>query len=72
MLEVIFDTYADGNPYRRDQIIVNDRKEIGGIENFDGFSGTLVVDVCEMVRCTYCGQLERKEVDRCGCCGQHM
>jgi len=72
MLQVTFDTYADGNAYRRDSIFVNDRREIGGIDDFNGFSGTLIVEISKVQKCTYCGQWEKVEIDRCGSCGQHM
>lgn len=72
MIQVAFDTYADGGPYRRDFVIVNYGRDVDGINNFDGVSGTLVVDACEMIRCSYCWQWEKSEVDRCGGCGQHM
>ena len=72
MLQVTFDTYADGTAYRRDSIIVKDRLEIGGLDSFDGFSGTIIIKIDDMIRCTYCGQLEYKEIDRCISCGQPM
>lgn len=73
MFRVVFDTYSDGNPYRRDVVLMDWPTLIHETnKEFDGLSGTVVISHDRVVRCTYCGQWESILTDCCGSCGQHM
>jgi len=68
MYQVTIDSYADGNPYRRDVVFMDWPTLIHETnKTFDGISGTVVVSHSRVLRCTYCGQWESFEVSHCSC-----
>lgn len=70
MYEVTIDTWADGNPYRRDTMIMDWPTLIReSSKNFDGLNGTVVVSHRRVLRCTYCGHWEVESFN-CRNCGQ--